>query len=621
MMHDDQTDPVLASEKPTKSGQGTSKMSKFLNRGSGKTDKMGRFSFTVGQKLMAVIVLMVVILALVAGTGIFQMKSIGSEIEEIAEQDKPLTAAITAITVHQLEQAINFERMLRYGEEMERDEAVRGHFEKAFEKFEELTKKVDAEITETEALAKVAIEHAATPEAREEFEKVLHALEKIEGEHADYEKHVEHVAELIEAGEITEALEAAEKIEIEEEELDQELEALLLEIEKFTSESMKTAEEHEAFGLILMMVISAAGAIIGFGIAFMVVRTSVVRPLNEMVKVIDGLAAGDTSATITIRSDDEIGKVAKAAQNLQGKLIEAEGLRAAQAAEQEAKIKRAEEMDRMIGAFDKTAMDAISSVSSAATEMQSTAESMAATAEQTNKQAGAVAAASEEATTNVQTVAAAAEEMAKSIEEIGRQVEQSSSITKRAVDETDRTNTSVEGLAEAAQKIGDVVELITNIAEQTNLLALNATIEAARAGDAGKGFAVVASEVKSLANQTAKATEEISQQITGMQEATGGTVEAIKGISATISEVSEIASAIASAVEEQSAATKEISRNVQEAASGTQEVSSNISGVTEGAGETGKAAGQVLEASNELSRQSEGLREAVEKFLADIRAA
>ena len=185
----------------------------------------------------------------------------------------------------------------------------------------------------------------------------------------------------------------------------------------------------------------------------------------------------------------------------------------------------------------------------------------------------------------------------------------------------ERTNVTVQGLAEAAEKIGAVVELITGIAEQTNLLALNATIEAARAGDAGKGFAVVASEVKSLANQTAKATEEIGQQIASMQSAAGEAVEAIGGIGKTITEVDEIAATIAAAVEEQGTATQDIARNVQEAAKGTQEVSSNITGVSQGAEETGKAAATVLEATGQLAKQSEDLRAAVDKFLVDIRAA
>ena len=175
--------------------------------------------------------------------------------------------------------------------------------------------------------------------------------------------------------------------------------------------------------------------------------------------------------------------------------------------------------------------------------------------------------------------------------------------------------------SKAAARIGDVVELINNIAGQTNLLALNATIEAARAGEAGRGFAVVASEVKALAEQTAKATGEIGQQINGIQSATQDSVNAIKEISGTIERLSEISSAIAAAVEEQGAATQEISRNVQQAAQGTQQVTSNITDVQRGAGETGMASSQVLSAAQSLSGDSNRLKLEVGKFLNSVRAA
>ena len=234
---------------------------------------------------------------------------------------------------------------------------------------------------------------------------------------------------------------------------------------------------------------------------------------------------------------------------------------------------------------------------------------------------GKVAAAAEQASTNAQTVATAAEELSASISEISSQVAQSTKISGKAVETAAATNASVQGLADAAQKIGEVVQLINDIASQTNLLALNATIEAARAGDAGKGFAVVASEVKSLANQTARATEDIAQQVNAIQGATRHAVDSIKGISDTIGQINEIATAIASAVEEQGAATQEIARNIQQASHGTNEVSTNIVEVTKAAGETGSAATQVLAAAGEVSEQSERLKSEVDSFLVAVRAA
>ncbi len=271
--------------------------------------------------------------------------------------------------------------------------------------------------------------------------------------------------------------------------------------------------------------------------------------------------------------------------------------------------------------FEATIGGLVQSLASTAGRMRTTSQGMSATARDASTQATSVLASVEEASNNVQIVAAATEELSSSVSEIGRQVTQSTEIAGQAVEEANRTNATVQGLSDAAQKIGDVVKLISDIASQTNLLALNATIEAARAGEAGRGFAVVASEVKSLASQTGKATEDISAQVAAMQSATGEVVDAIRSIGATIGTMSEIATAIAAAVEEQGSATREIARNVQATASGTGRMSSSIGGVTRATGEAGTAAGEVLHLADELGTQADRLRNNVETFLGEIRAA
>ncbi|HYH17222.1 MAG TPA: methyl-accepting chemotaxis protein [Azospirillum sp.] len=349
---------------------------------------------------------------------------------------------------------------------------------------------------------------------------------------------------------------------------------------------------------------------------------SVSVPVRTLTATMDRLARRELSATIDgTGRGDEIGAMARAVQVFKDGLIEAERLAAAQAADQEAKQRRAEAVNRLVQGFDRTVTGALVSVHASAKQLDDTARGMADIARQTSGEAASASAAANQTSGNVQTVASAAEEMASSIQEIARQVARSTEIAGTAVADANRTNATVQGLADAAQKIGQVVQLIQDIASQTNLLALNATIEAARAGEAGKGFAVVASEVKSLANQTAKATEDIATQVAAIQTATGGAVSAIQGITGTIVAINDISTAIAAAVEEQGAATHEISRSVQQAAAGTREVTGNIERVSAAAGETGTAASQVLGAAGLLSGQAESLRDEVERFLGAIKAA
>ena len=372
----------------------------------------------------------------------------------------------------------------------------------------------------------------------------------------------------------------------------------------------------------IAMIVTILAVIAGVAGLGFVVGCGVAAPVLGMAGAMARLAGGDRTIGIPgLGRRDEIGQMADSLQVFKSGLIEAEELRAAQEAEQQRQLERAKRIEASVAAFEKAAADAVGAVAGAATELKGTAESMAATSEETTRQASGVASASEQASQNVQTVASATEELSASIREIGQQVQQSSAIAAQAVKQAGSTDAQVMGLAEEAQKIGDVVKLISDIAGQTNLLALNATIEAARAGDAGKGFAVVASEVKSLATQTARATEEISQRIASIQGSTRTSVDSIKSIGQTIARMNEIASAIAAAVEEQGAATQEIARNVQQAAQGTGEVSANIGGVSQAAQDTGAAATQVLGAAGELSRNGEVLKLQVETFVAEVRAA
>jgi methyl-accepting chemotaxis protein len=363
-------------------------------------------------------------------------------------------------------------------------------------------------------------------------------------------------------------------------------------------------------------------AIIAGSIAAMIGR-SISKPLGQLGARMQALAEGKLEGDIPgIGRGDEIGAMAATVQIFKDNAVRIRGLEQAEAENQKrVAAERRAAMESLANDFERSVSGIVRSVSTAATGMQGTAQSMTATASDASARAATVSAASESASNNVGTVASAAEELSGSVAEISRQVSRSSEIANQAVQDAQRTNGIVQALSTGAEKIGEVVKLIHSIAAQTNLLALNATIEAARAGESGRGFAVVASEVKALANQTAKATEEISAQVAAMQSSTSDAVASIGGIGETIAKMSEITTSIATAIDQQGDATREIARNIQQVAAGSSEINANIGSVTSAAAATGKAASDVLGNAKELDNQSGMLRNAVDQFLAKVRAA
>lgn len=367
-------------------------------------------------------------------------------------------------------------------------------------------------------------------------------------------------------------------------------------------------------GLLGFVLSAALGWIIGRGIS---------SPINAMSGTMRKLAEGNTSVDIPgVGRKDEIGDMAETVAVFKGNAIEKIALEArqAEAQKQADRDKRQAQID-MANSLEQTVKTVVASISTAADQMRSSAQSMNALSQDTQHTSTAVAAATEEATANVQTVAAASEELSSSIGEISRQVQSSNEVTKGAEKTCVQASSTINELADMAQRVGSIVEMINAIAEQTNLLALNATIEAARAGDAGKGFAVVASEVKTLAEQTAKATSEIAEQIGAMQSATKASVGSIDEINAVIRNIGEVSTAIAASIEQQNSATHEISQNAQQAAEGTKEVAGNIATVQSSVGATGEAAEQVLSSASLLSEQAVELNAKVDEVIAELRVA